>query len=132
MCPRTGEIWRLIKACRDQNGGVAEAIATKMLHPKRRATVPVCDNQSIFYSFLVDGWKPGDELGRSGGDLLTALHRIHESVTRLDNNPAWERLHTAYPHYQRIELFDMSWWTVRTLGARLVEEDDGCYALPDT
>ena len=103
--------------------GIAPALATKMLHPKRRATVPVCDNKAIFGSFLRPAWRPGDA-ARGRGTVLAALHAIHHCLTRPENQSAWSSLHAAYPRYERVELFDMTWWTVLRNPARLVEAGD--------
>jgi len=111
----------------ERTEGIAPAIATKMLHPKRRATVPICDNKAIFGSFLRPSWCPGDTIsGR--GTVLAALEAIHHCLTRDENQPAWDSLHAAYPSYQRVELFDMTWWTVLKTPSNLVLSDD-CYEL---
>jgi hypothetical protein len=113
----------------DQTLGIRAAIATKMLHPKRRATVPVLDNKAIFGSFLRPGWRPGDNSsGRASA--LSALKAIHDCLTRPQNQPAWDSLHATYPRYQRVELFDMAWWTLLRNPAAMVERD-GCFELSD-
>jgi hypothetical protein len=111
----------------DRTDGIAPALATKMLHPKRRATVPVCDNKAIFGSFLRPAWRPG-EAPRGRGTVLAALDAIHHCLTRPENQPAWDSLHAAYPRYQRVELFDMTWWTVLRNPAGLVQTGS-CYEL---
>lgn len=81
--------------------GIRAALATKILHPKRPATVPVCDNQAIFGSFLQPGWKPGD-LVRGRNTIVAALTSIHHCLTRGDDESAWISLHAAYALYQRV------------------------------
>jgi hypothetical protein len=102
--------------------GIRAAIATKMLHPKRRATVPVCDNKAIFGSFLRPTWRPHDPVG-GRGTVLAALTAIHHCLTRPENETAWHSLHDTFPRYTRIELFDMAWWTVLRAGPALAATD---------
>ncbi len=107
--------------------GIAPAVATKMLHPKRRATVPVCDNQAVFGSFLRPGWRPG-ETPHGRGTVRSALNAIHHCLIRSENQEAWGSLHTAYPRYKRVELFDMTWWTVLRNPRGLVENGN-CFEM---
>jgi hypothetical protein len=118
----------VIRKVIDGTSGIKASIATKMLHPKRRATVPVCDNDAIFGSFLQPGWRPGDTATGRKDTVLAALEAIHHCLTRPENRSAWDCLQKAYPRYQLVELFDMTWWTVLRKGTDLIESD-GCYEL---
>jgi hypothetical protein len=107
---------------------IAAALATKMIHPKRRATVPVCDNKAIFWSFLRRGWRPGEKLRSRKGTVLEALEAVHHCLARPESQEAWATLHTAYPSYQRVELFDMAWWTLLQ-NPKGLKHVGGCYEL---
>jgi hypothetical protein len=120
----------VITDIRHQTKGIRSAIATKMLHPKRRATLPVLDNQAIFRSFLASGWRPGDPLGSaSRATVIGALEAIHHCLTRPDNLSAWKSLQEGRRDYTRVELFDMIWWTVLRAPSTQLVKIDGAYEL---
>ena len=97
--------------------GLRSSIASKMLHPKRRHSVPVLDNQAIFGSFCRSGWRPGHPRTRASvrqrAIVADALADIHHTVAAPGNQHAWEDLEDHVGHrFSRIELFDMLWWVV--------------------
>ncbi|MEN9646172.1 MAG: hypothetical protein RL238_2841 [Actinomycetota bacterium] len=113
--------------------GFASSLATKVLHVRRRASVPVLDNQAIFGTFMRPDWVLGNR-PRSGSvrdrlSISRALEAIHGSLTDERSDRGWELLQRE-AHRDRslgvtqIELFDICWWalvradanTLRTAG----------------
>jgi len=92
---------------------IGASLATKTLHKKRPALIPVLDNQAIFGAYMNPLW-PGR---RSLTDTIKAMPRIKEAldwiaedITRPENASVWTRLEAIEPTRSRIELFDMTWW----------------------
>jgi hypothetical protein len=93
--------------------GFGASAATKTLHKKRPALIPVLDNLAIFGAYMNPRWPEKPALT----DTIKAVARIKEAldwiavdVTRPENEPVWERLQEIEPARSRIELFDMVWW----------------------
>jgi Family of unknown function (DUF6308) len=94
--------------------GFGASLATKTLHKKRPALIPVLDNQAIFGAYMNPRWP--DE--PSSTDTIKSLTRIKEALdwiahdlVRPENKSAWSHLRAIEPERSRIELFDMIWWT---------------------
>ena len=92
---------------------VGASLATKTLHKKRPALVPVLDNQAIFGAYMYPLWPEK----RSLADTIKAVPRIKEALdwiatdlTRPENAEIWPALQAIEPERSRIELFDMVWW----------------------
>lgn len=92
---------------------VGASLATKTLHKKRPALIPVLDNQAIFGAYMNSHWPER----RSQADTIKAVARIKEALdwitedlTRPENTATWAELHAVEPDRSRIELFDMTWW----------------------
>lgn len=92
---------------------VGASLATKTLHKKRPALIPVLDNQAIFGAYMNPLWPEK----RSLADTIKAVPRIKEALdwiavdlTRLENTEIWPALQVVEPERSRIELFDMVWW----------------------
>ncbi len=102
--------------------GIKVSVATKLLHKKRPALVPVLDNQAIFGALLWPGWEPpgrvakGDSIdGRNILAITAALEAVYRDLTRPENEGSWSGLSRIATddfgkHPTRIELFDMIWW----------------------
>lgn len=110
--------------------GIASSIASKMLHPKRRETVPVLDSRAIFGSYRRPDWRPGQPITsstvRQRQKVEGALEAVYESVSSQENQAAWQVLEQWFsPRYSRIELFDMIWWVIVQNPAQLVIEEGG-------
>lgn len=93
--------------------GVGASVATKTLHKKRPALIPILDNMAIFGAYMNPMWPEQ----RAKADTIKAVPRIKEAldwiaadVTRPENEAAWESLREIEPERTRIELFDMVWW----------------------
>ena len=89
------------------------SVASKTLHKKRPALIPVLDNMAIFGAYMNPLWPERPALA----DTVKAVPRIKEAldwiavdVTRSENESVWERLHETEPERSRVELFDMVWW----------------------
>lgn len=93
---------------------IASSLATKMLHKKRPATVPVLDDAAIFATFCSDPWQrgvvPPGEPVRDRERVADALDRVHTVVSDPANATAWEALEHEWPKFTRIELLDRAWW----------------------
>jgi hypothetical protein len=113
--------------------GFRSSIASKALHPKRRRSVPILDNEAIFGSFCLPGWRPGQPCRAVSVDqrptIAAGLQAICDSVS--SGQDAWaelERRTWEAPddrrtlRFFRIELFDMTWWTVLKAPELEVEE----------
>jgi hypothetical protein len=94
--------------------GFGASQATKALHKKRPALIPVLDNQAIFGAYMNPRW-PGKP---SSGDTVKGVPRIKEALdwiardlVRPENEAAWSHLQAIEAGRSRIELFDMIWWT---------------------
>jgi hypothetical protein len=92
---------------------VGASLATKTLHKKRPALIPILDNQAIFGAYMNPLWPEK----RSLMDTIKAVPRIKEALdwiaadmTRFENASVWPQLHAIEPERSRIELFDMVWW----------------------
>jgi hypothetical protein len=93
--------------------GFGASVASKTLHKKRPALIPVLDNMAIFGAYMNPLWPQRSALA----DTVKAVPRIKEALdwitadlTRSENQPAWNRLQATEPERSGIELFDMVWW----------------------
>ncbi len=89
---------------------VGASLATKTLHKKRPALIPILDNQAIFGAYMNPSWPEK----RSLMDTIKAVPRIKEAldwiaadVTRPENESTWSQLQEIEPERSRIELFDI-------------------------
>jgi hypothetical protein len=93
--------------------GFAASVATKVLHKKRPATVPILDNQAIFGAYMNADWPQrasSTDSVYSRNRIREALEWIWEDLTAHANQEAWKQLSALEPDRTRIELFDMVWW----------------------
>ena len=94
--------------------GFAASVATKILHKKRPALVPILDNQAIFGAYMNSAWPEHPSRADSIYSrhlIRDALDWIHTDLTRPENQEVWQALRRLEPARSRIELFDMMWWT---------------------
>lgn len=92
---------------------VGASLATKTLHKKRPALIPVLDNQAIFGAYMNPHWPDRRSLAdtiKAVARIKEALDWIAEDLTRSQNAVTWAELHAVEPDRSRIELFDMVWW----------------------
>lgn len=92
---------------------VGASLATKTLHKKRPALIPVLDNQAIFGAYMNADWPEKRSLAdtiKAVGRIKEALDWIAEDLTRAENAANWLKLKAIEPNRSRIELFDMIWW----------------------
>jgi len=93
--------------------GIKASLATKTLHKKRPALIPVLDNRAIFGAYMNPGWphRPPDRA--PVGHLVRikrALDCIATDLTREENICSWHQLQQIAPNHSWIEIFDMVWW----------------------
>jgi hypothetical protein len=93
--------------------GFAASVATKVLHKKHPALIPILDNEAIFGAYMSPSWPER----RASMDSVYSPTRIREAidwiwfdVTRTENADVWPALSQSHPSRTRIELFDMAWW----------------------
>jgi uncharacterized protein DUF6308 len=93
--------------------GIGASVATKTLHKKRPALIPVLDNMAIFGAYMYPLWPEK----RARADTIKAVPRIKEALdwiaedlTRPENATVWPHLQAIEPPRSRIDLFDMIWW----------------------
>jgi hypothetical protein len=93
--------------------GFAASLATKVLHKKRPALIPLLDNRAIFGAYTYPAWPGTRSQGYSVKDVArigTALEWITRDLTRPENTAAWVTLRALEPGLTPIELFDAVWW----------------------
>jgi hypothetical protein len=93
--------------------GIGASVATKTLHKKRPALIPILDNMAIFGAYMYPLWPEK----RARADTIKAVPRIKEAldwiaedITRPENASVWPQLQAIEPTRSRIDLFDMIWW----------------------
>lgn len=94
--------------------GLAASVATKILHKKRPALIPILDNQAIFGAYMNPAWPEKPSRADSIYNrrrIREALDWIYADLTRAENQSVWRTLHRREAVRSRIELFDMVWWT---------------------
>lgn len=94
--------------------GFGSSTATKLLHKKRPALIPVLDNRAIFGGYLNPSWGPGSTARvvtvKDPVVIRAALDQISVDLQRGENAQAWNVLAEVEPQFSRIELFDTVWW----------------------
>jgi hypothetical protein len=93
--------------------GIAASVATKVLHKKRPALIPILDNQAIFGAYMNPEWpqkSARSDTVRDGNRIATALEWINYDLNRPENLDVWAKLSAIEPKRYRIELFDCVWW----------------------
>jgi len=93
--------------------GFGASLATKVLHKKRPALVPVLDNQAIFGAYLNPGWPAQRSRGDSVWSARTiadAIEAIRFDLTPDENRDVWPELARIEPERTLVELLDMVWW----------------------
>ncbi|HPH98561.1 MAG TPA: DUF6308 family protein [Anaerolineaceae bacterium] len=93
--------------------GFGASVASKLLHKKRPALIPVMDNSAIFGAYMNPDWpqkKAGSDTVKDRKLILEALRRIRFDITRPENEGVWARLGKDREMRSRIELFDCVWW----------------------
>lgn len=94
--------------------GFGSSIATKVLHKKRPALIPILDNQAIYGAYMNPMWpsqRSRTETVKGLTRIRTALDWIHTDLIRSENRDTWAALQRMEPKRSRIQLFDMVWWT---------------------
>lgn len=93
---------------------IGVSIATKLLHKRRPALLPILDEQAIFQGYL--GRSSAPEAGsKSRKAVLDALSKMRGDLQLDENQDGWIGLEQRWPMLTRIELFDLIWWEHDTL-----------------
>ncbi|MBX9789797.1 MAG: hypothetical protein K2Y37_12840 [Pirellulales bacterium] len=93
--------------------GFASSTATKVLHKKRPALIPILDNQAIFGAYMNPSWPGRKSLQDSVKDqrrIEDALQWIATDLARPENVAVWAELQMIEPKRSLIQLFDSIWW----------------------
>jgi hypothetical protein len=93
--------------------GIAASVATKILHKKRPALIPILDNQAIFGAYMDPEWpqKPArNDSVRDQNLICSALDWIAYDLNRPENERAWSFLSVLELRHHQIEIFDSVWW----------------------
>jgi Family of unknown function (DUF6308) len=93
--------------------GVGASVATKSLHKKRPALIPILDNMAIFGAYMNRRWPERAALAetiKAVPSIKEALDWIVGDITRAENEPVRGQLEEIEPERTRIELFDIIWW----------------------
>jgi Family of unknown function (DUF6308) len=103
---------------------IGASLATKTLHKKRSALIPILDNQAIFGAYMNPEWperRSLQETIKSEVRIREALEWVALDLTRPENRSVWPALEAIEPDRSRIEIFDMVWW----MYFRLIEPAPG-------
>ena len=90
--------------------GFAASVASKVLHKKRPALIPIIDNQAIFGAYMNPLWPNSPSLAESvyaASRIREALDWIAIDITRDENRDTWNALAAIEPSRTRI---DCSTW----------------------
>ncbi len=94
--------------------GFGASTATKLLHKKRPALIPILDNLAIFGAYLNPQWGPNhpapDATIKDPKRIREALDQVFFDVTRPENVDSLEALRVLEPGHTTIEIFDTVWW----------------------
>ena len=97
------------------------SLATKLVHPKRRKSVPVMDNETIYRRFLVTSWRPGAPSGRgmprTTADIRRCLDAIYACVADPVNGPGGAHSRRIPGSPSSPELSSSTWSGLRSSGA---------------
>ncbi len=89
------------------------SVATKLLHKKRPALIPILDNQAVFGAYMNPRWPAGPsrtETIKSAERILEALEWIARDLALDANRESWLQLGTVRPNWTRVEIWDAVWW----------------------
>lgn len=93
--------------------GIKASIATKVLHKKRPALIPILDNEAIFGAYMNPNWpsqKPSGESIDSATRIEQALNWIATDLLREENASVWPQLCAIETGRTLIQIFDSVWW----------------------
>ena len=89
--------------------GFGASMATKVLHKKRPALIPLLDNQAIFGAYMNPFWPQrlaAADTIKDENKICMALDWIAYDLVRAENGAAWDILLALEPDRTRIQLFD--------------------------
>lgn len=93
--------------------GFAASLATKVLHKRCPALIPILDNQAIFGAYMNPNWPAQKSRQDSIKDqcrIEQALEWITIDLIREENAAVWIQLKSIEPQRTLIEVFDSVWW----------------------
>ncbi len=95
--------------------GFGVSTVSKVIHRKRRASVPILDRQAVSGAYVSMEWEPGVVAhGRDPGygGVMHTLELMVRDLTCTDNADGWTAALFAWPGLEDIELLDVLWWSV--------------------
>jgi hypothetical protein len=93
--------------------GFTVTLATRVLHKKRPALIPILDERAIFGAYLNPRWPQEAASGervKSEGVIAKALDWMAFDLRRAENVGVWDALQAIAPERSRIQLWDGVWW----------------------
>ena len=93
--------------------GFGASLATKLLHKKRPALIPIPDNQAVFGAYMNPRW-PAEpsrrETIKAVAPICEALDWIAEDLANDANRECWLQLQAVRRNWTRVEIWDAVWW----------------------
>jgi hypothetical protein len=89
------------------------SLATKLLHKKRPALIPILDNQAVFGAYMNPRWpvEPSrTETIKAADKIREALDWIAGDLAIDANRECWLKLRGIRPNWTRVEIWDAIWW----------------------
>ncbi|MDP9282010.1 MAG: DUF6308 family protein [Chloroflexota bacterium] len=89
------------------------SLATKLLHKKRPALIPILDNQAVFGAYMNARWpldRSRTETIKDRDTIRKALDWIANDLASDANSEAWRKLAVARAAWTRVEIWDAVWW----------------------
>jgi len=93
--------------------GFAASLATKVLHKRSPALIPILDNQAIFGAYMNRYWPQQKSSQDSIKDqylIEQALEWMTTDLLREENTSVWPQLQAIEPNRSLIQIFDSIWW----------------------
>lgn len=95
--------------------GFGVSTVSKVVHRRRRDTVPILDRQAISGAYMSTSWTPGDSHqghSPSRAQVFETIAAIAADLKATDNESSWNAAEVAWPTLTRVEQFDVLWWSI--------------------
>jgi hypothetical protein len=93
--------------------GFSVTLASRVLHKKRPALIPILDERAIFGAYMNPRWPQEaatSERVKSEGLIGKALDWIAFDLNRPENVAVWNELQAMARERSRIQIFESVWW----------------------
>lgn len=95
--------------------GFGVSTVSKVIHRKRRSTVPILDRRAISGAYVDPHWNPtkaAKGVAPSQSQVVDTLALIANDLQLEANQRGWTLAKQSWQELQNIELFDVVWWSV--------------------